>query len=195
MAVRLFSATLVCFTTLYFCGLNDAHPQTTLTLSTKKQITESCLGCICEAISSCDLNQTCSGDVCGPFRITWAYWSDSGSPVLQGESPQDQLAYPRCTNDPTCAKKATINYLTRFAQDCNGDGIIDCLDYASIHKLGGYGCSGPLDNEYKTKFSSCFNKNNLPNNGQAYVLPSVDEKGLQITTTEEIHELDLRIPI
>lgn len=31
----------------------------------------------------------------------------------------------------------TIN----FFQDCNQDGVIDCMDYAAIHKLGGYGCN------------------------------------------------------
>jgi len=46
-----------------------------------------CLGCICEAISNCNRTLTCSGEVCGLFRITWAYWSDAGKPVLQGDNP------------------------------------------------------------------------------------------------------------
>jgi hypothetical protein len=45
-----------------------------------------CLGCICEAISGCNRTLTCGGEVCGLFRITWAYWSDAGKPVLQGDN-------------------------------------------------------------------------------------------------------------
>ncbi|KAK9507641.1 hypothetical protein O3M35_007453 [Rhynocoris fuscipes] len=45
--------------------------------------------------------------------------------------------------------------MNRFAQDCTGDGKVDCWDYAAIHKLGGYGCKGPLNEQYKAKFISC----------------------------------------
>lgn len=34
-------------------------------------VTQTCLGCICEAISGCNRTTTCAGDVCGLFRITW----------------------------------------------------------------------------------------------------------------------------
>lgn len=67
-------------------------------------VSEVCLGCICEAISSCDRNLKCEGDVCGMFRITWAYWADSGKPVLPGDNPNDGqgkvcvcVGYVRCT--------------------------------------------------------------------------------------------------
>jgi hypothetical protein len=40
-------------------------------------------------------------------------------------------------------------------QDCNGDGIVNCFDYAAIHRLGGYGCSGALDYNYQNKFMNC----------------------------------------
>lgn len=40
-------------------------------------------------------------------------------------------------------------------QDCNGDGRIDCRDYAAIHRLGGYGCSAPLDPTYLGRFNKC----------------------------------------
>lgn len=40
-------------------------------------------------------------------------------------------------------------------QDCNGDGIINCNDYAKIHRLGGYGCSAPLDAIYQQKYDNC----------------------------------------
>lgn len=48
-------------------------------------VSQTCLGCICEASSGCNTTLKCNGDVCGPFRITWAYWADSGKPTLSDE--------------------------------------------------------------------------------------------------------------
>lgn len=53
-------------------------------------VTETCLGCICEAISGCNRTTTCAGDVCGLFRLTWAYWADSGKPTVGGEAPTSE---------------------------------------------------------------------------------------------------------
>lgn len=53
-------------------------------------VTQTCLGCICEAISGCNRTSTCAGDVCGLFRITWAYWSDAGKPTVAGEPPSSE---------------------------------------------------------------------------------------------------------
>jgi len=158
------AAAIVCLSALLSAaGPVDAHPQQLFGQQQQQQqqqyqpLTEVCLGCICEAISSCNQTLMCEGDVCGVFRITWAYWYDSGKPVLPGDNPNDAHAHVRCLNNPDCAKKSAIGYLTRFAQDCNHDGVVDCLDYASIHKLGGYGCSAPLNVEYKEKFDKCQN--------------------------------------
>lgn len=38
---------------------------------------DKCLGCLCEAATGCNVN-TCHGSICGPFSLTWAYWSDAG---------------------------------------------------------------------------------------------------------------------
>ncbi|XP_065220772.1 invertebrate-type lysozyme 3-like [Planococcus citri] len=115
-----------------------------------------CLGCICEAISGCNRSLQCSGDVCGLFRITWAYWADAGKPTVKNEDPNSQYAYANCTNNEVCAGTTVSNYLRKFAKDCNGDGQIDCYDYAAIHKYGGYsGCTTALSGEYYTKFSTC----------------------------------------
>ncbi|XP_059475804.1 lysozyme-like [Neocloeon triangulifer] len=116
-----------------------------------------CLGCICEAISNCNRTLTCSGDVCGLFRITWAYWSDAGKPVLQGDNPSADGAYGRCTVDPYCAALTVQQYMTKYSQDCNRDGSVDCTDFARIHKLGGYGCGAPLDPIYEQKYTTCIN--------------------------------------
>ncbi|XP_075209803.1 invertebrate-type lysozyme 3-like [Lycorma delicatula] len=124
-------------------------------ISYVEPVTDICLGCICEAISNCNKSLTCEGDVCGIFRITWAYWADAGKPILLNDDPNSPGAYSRCVNDPVCAGNAVTNYMNRFAQDCNGDGRIECGDYAKIHRLGGYGCRGPLDAIYEQRFYNC----------------------------------------
>lgn len=53
-------------------------------------VTEVCLRCICDASSGCDPTVRCSGESCGMFRITWAYWADAGKPVLPGDAPEAQ---------------------------------------------------------------------------------------------------------
>ncbi|CAH0589192.1 unnamed protein product [Chrysodeixis includens] len=118
-------------------------------------VTEVCLGCICQATSGCKQGLTCEGDACGLFRITWAYWADAGKPTIGRQSPDDPDAYPNCTNDPYCAALAVQGYMRKFAQDCNGDGQINCYDYMAIHKKGGYGCVGELPFNYVNVFNQC----------------------------------------
>ncbi|XP_036333612.1 invertebrate-type lysozyme 3-like [Rhagoletis pomonella] len=120
-----------------------------------KPVTDVCLGCICEAISGCNRTATCTGGVCGLFRITWPYWADGGKQTLNGESPESESAYANCVNDPYCAADTIQNYMTKYAQDCNGDSQVDCYDYAAIHKLGGYGCKGELGYNYLNTLSNC----------------------------------------
>ncbi|XP_054007809.1 invertebrate-type lysozyme 3-like [Hylaeus anthracinus] len=117
-------------------------------------ISKTCFGCICEAASGCNVTVGCDESVCGPFRITWSYWADSGKPTLQG-SNQDNDAYSRCVNDPYCAARSVQGYMDKFAQDCNGDGVINCDDFLRIHRLGGYGCSGPLNSNYESTYKLC----------------------------------------
>lgn len=114
-----------------------------------------CLGCICEAASNCNRTLGCTGDVCGLFRITYPYWLDANKPVIPLDNPQDAGAYTRCTQDAVCAAEAVKNYMSKFAQDCNSDGAVNCLDYAAIHRLGGYGCQAPIEPEYVRRFNEC----------------------------------------
>ncbi|KAG8231371.1 hypothetical protein J437_LFUL008919 [Ladona fulva] len=119
------------------------------------EVSEVCLGCICEAISGCNRTLSCSGDVCGLFRITWAYWADSGKPVLDLDSPEADGAYARCVTDAHCAARAVRGYMAKFQQDCNGDRVVNCYDFARIHLLGGYGCGGGLTPLYQQRFENC----------------------------------------
>jgi Destabilase len=66
-------------------------------------------------------------------------------------------AYANCVNEPYCAAKTIQAYMKKFGQDCNGDGIVNCIDYAAIHKNGGYGCKGPLPPAYDKAFNECIN--------------------------------------
>ncbi|KAF7996972.1 hypothetical protein HCN44_005249 [Aphidius gifuensis] len=123
--------------------------------STAEPISQICFGCICEAASGCDTQTGCDGAVCGPFRITWGYWADADKITLNGEDPKTEGAYSRCLNDAFCASKVVESYMNKFGQDCNGDGRINCDDYVRIHRLGGYGCSSPLDSKYENTYKTC----------------------------------------
>lgn len=91
----------------------------------QQPVTEVCLGCICEAISGCNQTATCAGDVCGLFRITWAYWADAGKPTVNGESPDSQSAYGNCANQPACAARCVQGYMARFGQVERNAGIVE----------------------------------------------------------------------
>ena len=45
--------------------------------------------------------------------------------------------------------------MRKYAQDCNGDGAVNCYDYGAIHKLGGYGCNGELTYQYANVLNTC----------------------------------------
>ncbi|KAK6626518.1 hypothetical protein RUM43_003710 [Polyplax serrata] len=107
-------------------------------------LTPSCLGCICEATTNCNLTIGCLGQHCGPFFISRAYWKEAGSPVLYGDTPTRVEAYETCVNDPYCAATTLTRYMFRFAQDCNENGVLECDDYARIHYLGGEQCHLPV---------------------------------------------------
>ncbi|XP_063973737.1 invertebrate-type lysozyme 3-like [Diachasmimorpha longicaudata] len=141
---------------LVSCALAQDTPKASAGASQK--ISQTCFGCMCEAASGCDTTSGCTGDVCGPFRITWAYWADSGKPTLNGEAATAPGAWTRCVNDAFCASKAVQGYMDQYAQDCNGDGVINCDDYVRIHRFGGYGCSGQLDAKYENTYKNCVKK-------------------------------------
>ncbi|RXG70821.1 hypothetical protein Avbf_02617, partial [Armadillidium vulgare] len=67
-------------------------------------------------------------------------------------------AFEACTLDLQCAAGVVKAYMQKFAQDCNGDGIIDCEDYVRIHGLGGYGCRDPsfVNTDFYKRYAKCF---------------------------------------
>ncbi|XP_063904539.1 lysozyme-like [Zophobas morio] len=120
-------------------------------------VTSECLVCICEATTGCNFNYNCSSNaaICGPFRITRPYWKGAGSPTIKDESPNSVSAFSHCTSDLYCSIKTVQMFMKINERDCNGDGIIDCDDFAAIHQLGKYDCTRTLPYYYTTSYSQC----------------------------------------
>ncbi|XP_063903687.1 lysozyme-like [Zophobas morio] len=130
----------------------------TVTAQQNLPVNQQCLGCICEAMSGCEVNTNCEGEGCGPFRITWAYWADSGKPTLKNESIQSNTAYANCARDLYCSSLSVQGYMSKFQQDCTGDRKIDCDDFAVIHMFGGYGCRNRvLTGVHLQRYQECKN--------------------------------------
>ncbi|CAL4130424.1 unnamed protein product [Meganyctiphanes norvegica] len=135
----------------------------------QSQVSPNCMGCICEASSNCNSTMGCStpypgGYFCGPFLISLAYWTDAGKPVLQHDDPEKKGAFENCVTDLYCAADTLRRYMKKFSSnqnraDCNNDGKVDCVDFAYMHLLGGYGCKDPsiVTTDYFTKFQTCWN--------------------------------------
>lgn len=75
--------------------------------------------------------------------------------MQDGDDADDPGAFEKCVNEPLCAARTVQNYLLKFKQDCNADDVINCYDYASIHLLGGYGCTGGLPLKYIKTITKC----------------------------------------
>lgn len=43
--------------------------------------------------------------------------------------------------------------------DCNDDGKIDCIDFAYMHRVGGYSCKDPsmANTTFFKRFETCWN--------------------------------------
>lgn len=100
------------------------------------QLDPQCLNCICHASSDCQANIKCHNAgpeqyYCGPYQISWAYWADGGKPGNTGQSDD----FEKCLVDKSCAEIAIHGYMNRYGHDCNGDGRLDCFDFAAIHKV------------------------------------------------------------
>lgn len=135
-------------------GVSNALPvSSTTTTTTSSVVPSDCMQCLCHASSKCNLSKGCDGAYCGAFLLSWGYWADGGSPgASQG------LDYPSCARDRGCAEQAVHGYMGKWQRDCNGDGRVDCIDFALIHKLGPHAC-GRLpaleSSDYWRQFMEC----------------------------------------
>ncbi|GAB1869306.1 lysozyme [Camponotus japonicus] len=121
----------------------------------EEPVSQVCLACICEVATGCNTTIGCSGPLCGPYAITWGFWTDAGTPTLNNEPNDTDGAYSRCVNDLYCAARTIQGYMAKFNQDCTGNGVIDCDDYLRIYRLGAYGCTAPLDDKYEKRYKLC----------------------------------------
>ena len=108
-----------------------------------------------KASSDCNLDLKCHNTGpnsyhCGPYGISWAYWSDAGKPGDTGQSQDFEF----CLNDKECADQTVIGYMEKYGNDCNEDGVVDCSDYAAIHQTGPNNCHAEwlLNSDYWYKF-------------------------------------------
>ncbi|XP_002063643.3 lysozyme 2 [Drosophila willistoni] len=120
-----------------------------------KPITETCLICMCEALSGCNATAVCVNGACGIFRITWDQWVDSGRLVVEGDTALSDDAFPNCANNPRCAADTLQSYMVKYGQDCNDDQQENCLDYGAIHYMGPFNCKADMPYTYESIFKRC----------------------------------------
>ncbi|CAG0888647.1 unnamed protein product, partial [Darwinula stevensoni] len=149
-------------------------------------LSDRCIECICRGSSNCDASIGCTWSggrqYCGPFHISEAYWIDAGRAVVEGGNPHAPDAFRTCATDYRCAASTMRLYVDKFQkidlnlwtleykgvesprQDCNGDGAIDCLDFALLHSQGGYGCqvADPGANRLYAEVRSCMSGPGFP---------------------------------
>lgn len=131
-----------------------------------------CMSCLCEASSVCDENVQCNGPFCGPFQISEPYWIDSGMPnmtFLTSKEEKNRSAFYNCATNIICGMASVIKYMERYQIDSNGDGKIDCDDFALIHLYGPNGSAGKslMDNSqslFLHRYLKCNGKINLFSN-------------------------------
>lgn len=75
---------LLCLSIILVVGVAGAKAEQ------KRPITETCLVCMCEALSGCNATAVCVNGACGIFRLTWDQWVDSGRLTVDGEAPQSE---------------------------------------------------------------------------------------------------------
>uniref|UniRef100_T1KQ17 lysozyme n=2 Tax=Tetranychus urticae TaxID=32264 RepID=T1KQ17_TETUR len=90
-------------------------------------INKECLKCICEASTNCDSNTSCTNEACGPFRLSRNYYESAGSP---GDG------FEVCCRDVACSEKVIQSYVLKHLKDCDSNSLIDCDDFAAIHRYG-----------------------------------------------------------
>ena len=53
----------------------------------------------------------------------------------------NEADFRKCVQNRECAESTVKAYIARYTKDCNDDGMIDCIDYAALHKGGPSECS------------------------------------------------------
>lgn len=60
--------------------------------------------------------------------------------------------------------------MRKYGQDCDGSGVIDCDDFARIHKLGFGSCGGDAiyNTDYWQKYDVCYFPNSQPETAREF---------------------------
>lgn len=120
----------------------------------------SCIRCLCESLTNCDVTRGCQNQYCGPFSISRIYWADAGKVTFPDDNENRENAFSDCARDYNCASKIITNYMIKYAKDCNNDGVVDCLDYSLIHVNGYPSChlnlsSAAHGKEFFNRYQRC----------------------------------------
>lgn len=73
-----------------------------------------CLGKICYGISECDSKTECDDDACGPFRITYDQWVDSGSPTYDDLPSTKHTSFVKCATNYYCSTFTIQEYMKEY---------------------------------------------------------------------------------
>ena len=89
---------------------------------------------------------------------------------------QSVVAMERCLTDLACSMKVMRSFANSdLVSDCDGDGLMNCDDFAMAHHLGEIGCKEPAKRAaYKNsrlyeRYKAC--KNSVLATGQEIDLP------------------------
>ncbi|EDW69231.1 uncharacterized protein [Drosophila virilis] len=98
-------------------------------------LSDDCLECIA-ATATDHKPAMCGPSPCSIYRISRPYWQDA---IRLGQfiAAQD---YESCVSNPECATETVRSFITSYARDCDGDGLILCRDHIMLHQLGPTGC-------------------------------------------------------
>lgn len=70
-----------------------------------------CVKCLCHARSGCWSRLNCA-----QYSIHKVYWIQANSPVVDGDSFDDSLAYKHCMQDENCVIETIINYTSQYGE-------------------------------------------------------------------------------
>ncbi|KAL3272419.1 hypothetical protein HHI36_013901 [Cryptolaemus montrouzieri] len=129
-----------------------------------------CYRCICELYTDCkdkpcndekckEINSDNYNCACGPFSITPGYWLAAKKPSLDGNNDTDEMNFKKCAKSIACSRIAVQYNMEKYAEDCDGNKVIDCYDYVLIHNFGAHACfTKRFDNQTQMKFDKCMGK-------------------------------------
>ncbi|XP_042874738.1 lysozyme-like isoform X2 [Penaeus japonicus] len=133
-----------------------------------EEVDPNCLGCLCEASTKCNVSTAChvpypGAYFCGPFLISWAYWADAGKPIIDGDNVERKGAFESCVQDLYCGAETVRRYMAKFLDDCDGNGVVTCIDVIRTHKLGRDGCNGVISqgDKFWAQYQTCASRFNL----------------------------------